>query len=421
MKKNAMHFRHGLRLILVWIVAGHVNLQAQIVVDSIHTVPTDMVLPSLGALGGLAVDRLGYVYMANFANEIWRINPEGNVKLLSSSGYGTSGITVDRRGDIYHANFYGNTISKIGRDGKESIYVDSGLSGPVGLAMDDNDEMYVCNCQDNSISKVTPDRKVTTFARSELFNCPNGITFDAKGNLYVVNFQNDHVVRITPDGKIERFATVAGAEGNAHIAYLKNSFYITKIKTNTLYRLLPDGNAYRISGNGIPDAADGAADVATLSRPNGIASDPKRGVLYVNNLVGEWNTNAATSVILRKVSPTGLTQIFQNFLATKGLDSAIAATRSYTQDEHNRFEDVGVELGTLGWAMMKERKVKEAISIFSLQHDVYPKRWRPLYYLGEVYKILGQNETAADYYRQALKLDPSNSAVKDKLNQLKQP
>ncbi len=85
-----------------------------------------------GGVGGLAVDRLGNVFSADFRNTIWKIRPDGRVSAFATGFYGSSGTAVDKHGVLYQANFSGNYLSRVDRKGNHDIVVERGLSGPVG-------------------------------------------------------------------------------------------------------------------------------------------------------------------------------------------------------------------------------------------------------------------------------------------------
>ena len=172
--------------------------------DRVGTLELDRELDARGNLGGMTIDRLGFLYVANFRDAVWRISPDGEVTELTRSLYGASGNAVDRRGDLYQANFFANTITRIARTGEVSLFAD-GLEGPVGLAFDAAGTLYVCNCSGNTLSRVTLEGEVEPFAKSDLFACPNGIVAGDDGNLYVTNFNNLDVLRVSPAGEVERF------------------------------------------------------------------------------------------------------------------------------------------------------------------------------------------------------------------------
>src|SRR5215471_6701711 len=136
-------------------------------------------------VGGVTIDLVGNIYVADFGDVVWKITPEGERHEYASGFYGASGNAIDNQGNLLQASFYGDSITKVDRLGQTTPFVSSGLHGPVGIAIDrKTGDVYVANCVGNSISKITTDRTVTPFATSELFKCPNGIAFDGTGNLY---------------------------------------------------------------------------------------------------------------------------------------------------------------------------------------------------------------------------------------------
>ena len=68
-----------------------------------------------GSVGGVAVDRSGAVYVADFGETVWKIMPDGRSKVFATGLYGASGNAIDAQGNLLQANFYGNYLSKIDR------------------------------------------------------------------------------------------------------------------------------------------------------------------------------------------------------------------------------------------------------------------------------------------------------------------
>lgn len=131
------------------------------------------------AVGGVTVDLVGNIYVADFGDFVWKITPEGKRDVFASGLYGASGNAIDNEGNLLQSNFYGNSITKIDRNGQAKPFVTTGLSGPVGIAINkQTGDAYVANCRDNSIAKIAADGTVSSFAKSDLFKCPNGISFD---------------------------------------------------------------------------------------------------------------------------------------------------------------------------------------------------------------------------------------------------
>ena len=389
------------------------------VTDSVEIMTLDATLHSRSQLGGVCVDRLGYIYVSNFYDAVWRVSPEGSVKLLTDGLYGSSGNCIDAKGNLYQANFYANSIVKIDRFGDRTTYVEQNLNGPVGMTFDTSGNLYVCNFNDNNILQVNTDMQISIFATSDLFNGPNGITIDNQGFLYVVNFNNSKIIRIDQVGVSETFSTTAGVDGNAHITFFNNKFYVTKIKTNQIFVVNSVGDCKLLSGSiNSMEISSGPASEATFSAPNGIAVDALTGSLYVNNLNGEWTSRMPSTIEISRIKLSTLPQILTNLLDDNKQEDAVKAFWTYHRDSFNLNEDLGPQLSALGWQYMARRNVAASIFLFDLLSQAYPNRWRPYYYLGEVYKIINQREKARDYYQLALERDPSNTQVQSRLSDL---
>ena len=99
---------------------GPQTARAQAVPDTVTTVFTSDTLVGFGAVGGVTVDALGYVYIADFQNSVWRITPQGEVDRFADGLYGASGNAVGPRGWLYQSSFNGNALMRISRTGEAS-------------------------------------------------------------------------------------------------------------------------------------------------------------------------------------------------------------------------------------------------------------------------------------------------------------
>lgn len=386
--------------------------------DRVGTLETSRPLPSRGNLGGVAVDRLGFIYVANFREGVWKISPEGKTELLAKSLYGSSGNAVDSRGNLYQANFFGNTVSRISRTGHVTEFASEGLLGPVGIAVDAGDALYVCNCSGNTVVKISQDGKTQPFAKSDLFACPNGITFDDQQNLYVTNFNNHDIVKITPTGEVGKFTTIPGGAGNAHIVFSKGFFYVTKIVANLIMKVSRDGEATTLAGTGQPGHKDGPARESSFAHPNGIAVSPQGDTLYVNTLVGEYSKPNAALMTLRTIRLRTLRDLLEETLEAEGLEAAEAIYKRYKSDPVRGRENTASEMITYGYSLLSNRKLGEALKIFQLNAASYPDSAPVQYHLGEAYRYTGQTEKAAEQYRKTLSLDPDFAQAASRLKQL---
>src|SRR6184192_4455033 len=209
--------------------------------------------------GGVTVDALGNIYVADFGEIVWKITPEGKRDIFASGLYGVSGNAIDHEGNLLQSNFYGDSITKIDRKGQAQPFATTGLSGPVGIAINkQTGDVYVANCRGNSIAKIATDGTVSSFAKSDLFSCPNGISFDREGNLYVVNFRDSKMLKVDPKGIVTPFATIS-EKGLGHLCFKEDRFYVTAFHSHEIYEVTLDGTVKRILGNGKRGIVDGAS------------------------------------------------------------------------------------------------------------------------------------------------------------------
>ena len=396
------------------------SLPAQVTIppDTVTTLSVDGRLDGFGNIGGVTTDALGFVYVANFRDAVWRVGPDGSAVRLSGALYGSSGNAVDTRGRLYQSNFFGNSISRIERTGEIETFVAEGLQGPVGLTFDAAGNLFVCNCSAGTVSRVTPDGVVEEFARSPLLACPNGITRDDRGDLYVVSFNGPDVVRITPDGSVHPFAQITGAGGNGHITFARGGFYVTQFRGHTVYRVSRDGAVTRIAGDGVREVRDGPADVARFSFPNGVAAGGASGnVLWVNDLVGPYNGGQPTEMVLRRIRLVTLADVLAAELGATEPARADATVRA-TYEAYARakpWDDTRADAVGEGYRLLSTGSSRAALTLFELNAERHHDDPAAAFHLGEALRFTGQPARAARQYRRALELDPEYAQARARL------
>lgn len=265
----------------------------------IHPV-TDII--SNHSVGGVAIDLIGNLYVADFAETVFKITPAGERTVFATGLYGASGNAIDRRGNLLQSSFYGDFVTLIDRTGHAVPFVTTGLSGPVGIAINkESGDVYVANCRGNTIAHIAPDRSVSVFAKSDLFKCPNGITFDDRGELYVANFRDNRVLHLDKQGRVTLFATVSD-KGLGHICYKDGVFYVTGFASEAVYQVSQAGAVRRLLGGGERGLRDGVGQSARLSRPNGIACDPYHPRLFINEFLNDAANGFPTHMIVRQIT-----------------------------------------------------------------------------------------------------------------------
>ncbi|MCR9253364.1 MAG: hypothetical protein NXI20_23320 [bacterium] len=246
--------------------------------------------------GGLTVDDEGFIYVADFGNQInnadgkivSKIDPiSGEVSEFVTGLDGPSGNTFDSEGNLIQANIQGNYISKITPEGEVSTIISSGLLSPVGVAVDDQGDIIVCNCGSGNVTKYLSDGSITILGRGTTYRCPNGLTMDNDGNFYVANFSNGNVLKIAPDGTDEVLAVLPG-NSNSHLVFDGTDLiYALSRGGNKLYEITLEGEVSLIAGTGSDGNKDGNAKKATFHIPNGIGVSNDGSKIYVvSRIVG---------------------------------------------------------------------------------------------------------------------------------------
>lgn len=398
------------------LLAGGAPGAAQEVVipeDSVVTVFDSDTIPGFGAVGGVAADAFGYVYVADFRNSVWRL-AQGRLEKYADGLYGASGIAVGPRGELYQSSFNGDYVSRIARDGTVETYADEGLSGPVGIAVGEDGSLYVCNCNAGNLVRVSPDRTVSVFSESELFACPNGITFDDRGDLYVVNFNNPHVVRVTPDGSASSVARITGAGGNGHIDFGRDGFYVTQFRGHRVFRMERDGSYRVLAGTGQPGEDDGPATEATFTRPNGIAVAGGGTELWINDFPSGPVTGAgATRVVLRRVDLASIGDVLARVPADAGAEAIREAYEAYREARPTDRTASGAI--AQAYAFLSGGRVAHGFAVLRLNADSHPDDPASQFHLGEGYRYTGRPEEAAEQYERVLELDPDHAQAKARL------
>lgn len=78
------------------------------------------------------------------------------------------------------------------------------------------------------------------------------------------------------------------------------------------------------------------------------------------------------------------------------------------------------ELNACGYVMMADGELKEAITVFRINANLYPQSANCYDSLGEAYAKAGMTDKAIQAYEVAQRLDPSNTGIQERLKKLKE-
>lgn len=206
---------------------------------------------------GVAVDSAGNLFVAEWRNHrVRRVSPDGKIATVAGTGKqgfsgdggpataaalsGPSGLAVDRGGNLYIADFHNGRVRKVSANGMIATVAGGGtadpgdggpataavLPTPAGLAVDRTGNLFVTSPSSHRVRKVSPNGTITTVAGSSpgggraggfsgdggpatkaQLNSPDAVAVDRVGNLYISDNGNHRVRKVSPDGTI---TTVAG-------------------------------------------------------------------------------------------------------------------------------------------------------------------------------------------------------------------
>lgn len=101
----------------------------------------------------------------------------------------------------------------------------------------------------------------------------------------------------------------------------------------------------------------------------------------------------------------------------KGLEEAIAAFNEHKENKEEYFVTER-ELNNLGYNLLKNNKLDEAIEIFKLNVDMFPQSANVYDSLGEAYLKNGNKDLAIFNYMKSVELNPENESGKKVLSEL---
>lgn len=135
-------------------------------------------------------------------------------------------------------------------------------------------------------------------------------------------------------------------------------------------------------------------------------------------------TNAALDVTFGSKPPpvvikTPIDRVLYKAIAKEGIDAAVKHYYDLKKNQPDAYNFQEQLLNNLGYTLMGQGKIKEAIRVLQLNVEAYPSFANAYDSLGEAYIKNGDKALAIENYEKSLKLDPSNSNAADTIKKLK--
>jgi CubicO group peptidase (beta-lactamase class C family) len=102
----------------------------------------------------------------------------------------------------------------------------------------------------------------------------------------------------------------------------------------------------------------------------------------------------------------------------KDLDAAIKQYHELKKETPSEYDFRPVELNGIGYALLEEGRLDDAIKIFQLNVEAYPEDANGYDSLAEAYAARGDKTLAIKNYAKSLELDPNNTNAIERLNRL---
>jgi sugar lactone lactonase YvrE len=188
-----------------------------------------MVLDRLNQPSGLALDRMGNLYISTYAQgmtgegTVVKVPVMGDAAVIVSGLSGPIDVALDAEDRLYVACFDRDLVLKISPDDGMSIVV-AEVAHPTALAFDRDGRLYVCSASTGAVARIAADGESAIVARG--LTEPSDLAFDADGHLIAANLGATELTYIDAEGRLTPFAlvpkgTIAAAftrEGNIYLA-----------------------------------------------------------------------------------------------------------------------------------------------------------------------------------------------------------
>jgi sugar lactone lactonase YvrE len=232
-----------------------------------------------GAIGnatGVAIDRLGNLYIADGASNAL-LSSQGSNAAPASVLTGLTApaqLAVDTAGNLYVANGTSNQVVKIPYQSgalnvNATVTLGTGLGTVTGVAVDNSNNVYIVDATNKQLVKLA---STTQTVLTTALSAPKQVAVDRLGNVYIADAGSNMVVYLPVGG---------GAASTVGTGLNKPSGVATDAANNIYIADTGNGRVLEIpSVSGVPNTAGQIVLTSTISAPAALTLD-SRGSLYI--------------------------------------------------------------------------------------------------------------------------------------------
>jgi CubicO group peptidase (beta-lactamase class C family) len=116
-----------------------------------------------------------------------------------------------------------------------------------------------------------------------------------------------------------------------------------------------------------------------------------------------------------------IVETLEKTINEKGIAAGVAQYRDLKANQAATYDFAEPELNNLGYRLLRGGKPKEAIEIFKLNVEAYPKGFNTYDSLAEAYMTVNERELAIQNYKKSIELNPSNTNAVEIVKRLEKP
>jgi glyoxylase-like metal-dependent hydrolase (beta-lactamase superfamily II) len=111
-------------------------------------------------------------------------------------------------------------------------------------------------------------------------------------------------------------------------------------------------------------------------------------------------------------------QVVERTIEESGIEVAVEKFRRMKTEKKAEYYFGENDFNALGYRLMANGKIDEAIEVFKLNIEAFPESWNVYDSLAEAYMTKGENDLAARYYKKSIELNPENANAKEMVKRL---